>query len=271
MPNRSGPGGSASLSERRCEAAPAIRPSYSQSVAPLSICDQNRASGRSKRQAHARIWTTLLCHAPIRECSAWMKRCVSYRGGRMATNTKPLKQQSIDEAASLTIITFTLALIILWLVTTAEPPGQAPTQPKAADPETSLLAEPPTADPETSPPDAPSIEALQEAPPPPAEAAAKPEMSPSTAPTVAAPAEAPLPSPESHPGGAAPAMASPEEPALTTPTPPDAASTQSQPTAPAADATAPPRKHTSNRSRRRLSAPRQATDTWKKGIGIFGQ
>ena len=214
----------------------------------------------------------LLCHAPIRECSAWMKRCVLY-GGCMATNKKPLKQQSTDEAASLTIITFTLALIILWLVATAEPPEQAPTRPKAADTETSLLAAPSieTAEPETSPPAAPSIEALQEAPPPPAEAAAKPEMSPSTAPTVAAPAEAPLPSPESHSGGAPPAIASPEEPALTTPTPPDAASTQSQPTAPAADATAPPRKHTSNRSRRRLSAPRQAADTWKKGIGIFGQ
>ena len=189
----------------------------------------------------------------------------------MATNTKPPKQQSTDEAASLTIITFTLALIILWLVATAEPPGHAPTQPKAAEPETSLLAAPSieTTEPETSPPAAPSIEAVQEAPPPPTEAA-KPETSPS-APPAAPPAEALLPSPESHPGGAAPAMASPEEAALTTPTPPNAASTQSQPTAPAADATAPPRKHTSNRSRRRLSAPRQATDTWKKGIGIFGQ
>jgi hypothetical protein len=221
----------------------------------------------------------------------------------MATKPKPMKQQSTDETAVLTINTFTFALIILWLVSTGEPPatsGQAPTrtaetaQPEtsppaapsiealqeapappteAAKPETSPPAAPSieTAEPETSPPAAPSIEALQEAPAPPTEAAAKPEMSPSTVPTVAAPAEAPSPSPESQLGGADPAMASPEEAALTTPTPPNAASTQSQPTAPAADATAPPRKHISNRSRRRFSAPRQATDTWKKGIGIFGQ
>src|SRR5215471_8801196 len=95
----------------------------------------------------------------------------------MATNTKPLKQQSIDEAASLTIITFTLALIILWFVATAEPPGHAPTQPKAAEPETSLLA-------------APSIEAVQEAPPPPTEAA-KPETSPSAPPTTTEPETSP--------------------------------------------------------------------------------
>ena len=168
--------------------------------------------------------------------------------------------------------TFIVALIILWLLATGEPPvatsGQAPTKPaEAAKPETSLLAAPPieTAKPETSPPAAPTIAEPKEAPAPATEAA-EPETS--VAPPVAAPADAPLPSPEAHPADAAPAIASPEEP-LATPTPPNAASTEAQPTAPAA--TAPPRRHTSTRPRRRLSAPRQATDTWKKGISIFGQ
>jgi len=171
--------------------------------------------------------------------------------------------------------TFIVALIILWLLATGEPPvatsGQAPTKPaEAAKPETSLLAAPPieTAKPETSPPAAPTIAEPKEAPAPATEAA-EPETSPSVAPPVAAPAEAPLPSPEAHAAGAAQAIASPEELPSPTPTPPNAASTEAQPTAPAA--TAPPRRHTSTRPRRPLSAPRQATDTWKKGISIFGQ
>jgi outer membrane biosynthesis protein TonB len=166
--------------------------------------------------------------------------------------------------------TFIVALIILWLLATGEPPaatsGQAPTKPaEAAKPETSLLAAPPieTAKPETSPPAAPTIAEPKEAPAPPTEAA-EPETSPSVA-----PAEAPLPSPEAHPAEAAPAIASPEEP-LATPTPPNAASTEAQPATPA-DATAPPRQRPSSRPRRTLSAPREATEAWKKGIGIFGQ
>src|SRR5262245_59626503 len=166
--------------------------------------------------------------------------------------------------------TFIVALVILWLVATGEPPGQAPTQPKAAEPETSLLAAPiaapapPTeaAKHETSPPAVPVIgTADREALPPkeasalPTEAAAESETSPSTAPTVAAPAEAPLPSAEAHPAGAAQSIASPEGPPSPTPTP-NAASTEAQPTAPAADATATPRQRTSTRPRRPLSAPR---------------
>jgi hypothetical protein len=187
--------------------------------------------------------------------------------------------------------TFIVALIILWLLATGEPPaatsGQAPRQPaEAAKPETSLLAAPPieTAKPETSSLVVPPIAAPQEATAPPTEAAkaetsppaappietAEPEDLPPAATTVAAPAKAPLPSPEAHPAGAAPAIASPEEP-LATPTPPNAASTGAQPTAPATDVTAPPRQRTSGRTRRSLSAPRQTTDAWKKGISIFGQ
>jgi len=172
--------------------------------------------------------------------------------------------------------TFIVALIILWLLATGEPPvatsGQAPTKPaEAAKPETSLLAAPPieTAKPETSPPAAPTIAEPKEAPAPATEAA-EPETSPSVAPPVAAPADAPLPSPEAHPAEAAPAIASPEEP-LAAPTPPTAANTEAQPTTPAADATAPPRQHPSSRPRRTQSAPREATEAWKKGIGIFGQ
>ena len=185
--------------------------------------------------------------------------------------------------------TFIVALIIVWLVATGEPAattsGQAPRQPGAA-PETSLLAAPPieTAKPETSSLAVPPIAAPQEATVPPTEAAkpetsppaappietAEPEDLPPAAPTVAAPAETPSPSPEAHPAGIAPAIASPEEP-LGTPTPPNAASTGTQPAAPAADVTTPPRQRTSNRPRRSLSAPRQTTDAWKKGISIFGQ
>jgi len=171
--------------------------------------------------------------------------------------------------------TFIVGLIILWLSATGEPPvatsGQAPAKPaEAAKPETSLLAAPPieTAKPETSPPAAPTIAEPKEAPAPATEAA-EPETSPSVAPPVAAPAEAPLPSAEAHPAEAAPAIASPEEPLSTTPTPPNAARTEAQPTPPAA--TAPQRRHTSTRRRRPLSASRQPTDTWKKGISIFGQ
>ena len=196
-----------------------------------------------------------------------------------------------------------IALIIFWL---GETSGRAPRQPaEAAEPETSLLAAPPieTAKPETSSLAVPPIAAPQEAPAPPPEAgkpepsppaaprieAAEPEAlppaaptiaepkegpahptkavesetSPSAAPTVASPAEAPLPSPES-------AKASPQEP-LATPTPPNAASTGAQPTAPATDVMAPPRQRTSGRPHRSLSAPRQTTDAWKKGISIFGQ
>jgi len=207
--------------------------------------------------------------------------------------------------------TFIVALIILWLLATGEPPtatsGQAPRQPaEAAEPETSLLAAPPieTAKPETSSLAVPPIAAPQEAPAPPTEAAehetlppaappietaepedlpptattiaepkeapappteaAEPKTSPSAAPTVAAPEKAPLPSAEAHPAGAAPTIASPEEP-LATPTPPNAVSTGAQPTAPAS------RQRTSRRPRRSLNAPRQTTDTWKKGISIFGQ
>jgi hypothetical protein len=187
--------------------------------------------------------------------------------------------------------TFIVALIILWFVATGEPPPatsvQAQRQPaEAAKPETSLLAAPPieTAKPETSSLAVPPIAAPQEATVPPTEAAkpetsppaappietAEPEDLPPAAPTVAAPAETPSPSPEAHPAGIAPAIASPEEP-LGTPTPPNAASTGTQPAAPAADVTAPPRQRTSNRPRRSLSAPRQTTDAWKKGISIFGQ
>ena len=171
-----------------------------------------------------------------------------------------------------------IALIIFWL---GETSGRAPRQPaEAAEPETSLLAAPPieTAKPETSSLAVPPIAAPQEATAPPTEAA-KAETSPPAAPpietaepedlppagtTVAAPAKAPLPSPEAHPAGAAPAIASPEEP-LATPTPPNAVSTGAQPTAPAS------RQRTSRRPRRSLNAPRQTTDTWKKGISIFGQ
>ena len=107
--------------------------------------------------------------------------------------------------------TFIVALIIVWLVATGEPPattsGQAPRQPGAA-PETSLLAAPPieTAKPETSSLAVPPIAAPQEATAPPTEAAkpetsppaappietAEPEDLPPAAPTVAAPAEAPI-------------------------------------------------------------------------------
>src|SRR4029079_13333794 len=71
--------------------------------------------------------------------------------------------------------TFIVALIILWLLATGEPPattsGQAPRQP-----ETSLLAAPPieTAKPETSSVAVPPIAAPQETPAPPTETA-KPE------------------------------------------------------------------------------------------------
>ena len=207
--------------------------------------------------------------------------------------------------------TFIVALIILWLLATGQPPaatsGQAQRQPaEAAKPETSLPAAPPietakpetsslavspiaapqeapappteAAEPETLPPAAPPIETAEpedlpptattiaepkEAPAPPTEAA-EPKTSPSAAPTVAAPEKAPLPSAEAHPAGAAPTIASPEEP-LATPTPPNAVSTGAQPTAPAS------RQRTSRRPRRSLNAPRQTTDTWKKGISIFGQ
>ena len=178
-----------------------------------------------------------------------------------------------------------IALIIFWL---GETSGRAPRQPaEAAEPETSLLAAPPieTAKPETSSLAVPPIAAPQEATAPPTEAAkaetsppaappietAEPEDSPPAATAVAAPAKAPLPSPEAHPAGAAPAIASPEEGPLATPTPPNAASTGAQPNAPAADVTGPPRQRTSSRPRRSLSAPRQTTDAWKKGISIFGQ
>jgi len=180
--------------------------------------------------------------------------------------------------------TFIVALIILWLLATAEPPaatsGQAPRQPaEAAEPDTSLLAAPPieTAKPETSSRAVPPIAAPQEAPAPPTEAAkpepsppaappietAEPEALPPAAPTVATPAEAPLPSPD--------AAASPQEPLATPTPPPNAASTDAQPTTPASDVTAPPRQRTSSRPRRSPSAAREATDTWKKGINIFGQ
>src|SRR5262249_48836507 len=161
-----------------------------------------------------------------------MDEALSCIGGHMATNTKPLKQQSTDEleAAILAINTFIVALIILWLVVNGQPHVRSGQAPKAAEPETSLLVAPSieTADHETSPPAAPSIAAPQEAPPaPPTQAAktetsppaappiktAEPETSPATAPTVAAPAEAPLPSPEAQPA-AAQAIASPEEAAL---------------------------------------------------------
>ena len=176
-----------------------------------------------------------------------------------------------------------IALIIFWL---GETSGRAPRQPaEAAEPETSLLAAPPieTAKPETSSLAVPPIAAPQEAPAPPTEAAkpetsllaappietAEPEDLPPAATTIAAPQE-PLPSAEAHPAGAAPTIASPEEP-LATPTPPNAVSTGAQPTAPAADVKAPSRRRTSSRPRRSLSAPRQTTDAWKKGISIFGQ
>src|SRR4029079_14487443 len=90
------------------------------------------------------------------------------------------------------------------------------------------------------------------------------------APAVAAPEKAPLPSAEAHPAGAAPTIASPEQP-LATQTPPNAVSTGAQPTAPAADVRAPSRQRTSRRPRRSVNAPRQTTDAWKKGISIFGQ
>jgi len=228
----------------------------------------------------------------------------------MATNTKPLKQRSTDEletaiqsgyvdniqkseaerilrehkrepdrklarrtynaaawARAYSVIVALncciIALIIFWL---GETSGRAPRQPaEAAEPETSLLAAPPieTAKPETSSLAVPPIAAPQEAPAPPTEAA-EPKTSPSAAPTVAAPEKAPLPSAEAHPAGAAPTIASPDEP-LATPTPPNAVSTGAQPTAPAS------RQRTSRRPRRSLNAPRQTTDTWKKGISIFGQ
>jgi hypothetical protein len=199
--------------------------------------------------------------------------------------------------------TFIIGLIILWLVATNEPPattsGQAQNQIK---PETSLLIAPPKPDtspalppiaapqeasappteaakPETSPPAAPPIETAEpEALPPaaptigePKETPAEPETSSSARPTVAAPAEASLPSPEAHPAGAEPASSSPEETPLPTPTPSNTPSTEAQQTAPAADVTAPPRQPSSSRPRRPMSAPREAADTWKKGIGIFGQ
>jgi hypothetical protein len=214
------------------------------------------------------------------------------RSRHVATNTKPLKQRSTDEletaiqsgyfdniqkseaerilrkrerepdrkrarrtynaaawAQAYSVIVALncciLALIILWLSATGETSGQAPRQPaEAAEPETSLLAAPP-------------IET------------AKPETSSLAVPPIAAPQE-PLPSAEAHPAGAAPTIASPEEP-LATPTPPNAVSTGAQPTAPAADVKAPSRRRTSSRPRRSLSAPRQTTDAWKKGISIFGQ
>jgi len=199
----------------------------------------------------------------------------------MATNTKPLKQQSTDEleAAILAINAFIVALIILWLVVTGEPHVRSGQAPKAAEPETSLLVAPSieSTDHETSPPAAPSIAAPQEAPAKPTEAAkpepsppaappieiAEPEALPPAAPTVATPAEAPLPSPDP--------AASPQEPLATPTPPPNAASTDAQPTTPASDVTAPPRQRTSSRPRRSPSAAREATDTWKKGINIFGQ
>jgi hypothetical protein len=187
--------------------------------------------------------------------------------------------------------TFIVALIILWLLATGEWPAttseQPPRQPaEAAEPETSLLAAPPieTAKPETSSLAVPPITAPQRGPAPTTDAAkpetspsvapsietAEPEALPSAAPTGAAPAEAPLASPDAHPAEAVPATASPQEP-LATPTPANAASTEAQPTAPAADVTAPSRQRTSSRLRQRLSAPREATDAWKKGVNIFGR
>jgi hypothetical protein len=180
--------------------------------------------------------------------------------------------------------TFIVALIILWLLATGEPPaatsGQAPKNPaEAAKPQTSLLAGPPSeaAKPETSSLAVPSIAAPQEAPAlitetakpetsqheaPPIETA-EPEALPPAATTVAAPAEGPLPSPDQ--------AASQQEPLATPTLPADAASTTAQPTSPAADVTAPPRQRNSTRRRRPLSPPRQTTDAWKKGISIFGQ
>jgi hypothetical protein len=197
--------------------------------------------------------------------------------------------------------TFIVALIILWLLATGEPPATTSRQaPKAAEPETSLLVTPPieTAKPETSSLAVPTIAAPQEAPAPPIEtgkpetsppAAApietaepapaaprtaepkeaatqvsEPEPLPSAPPAIAAPAEAPLPSPEA-PALAAPGNASPEAP----PSRPNAASTEAQPTAPAASVAEPPRKRTSS-PRRSLNAHREAPDAWKKGTGILG-
>ena len=109
-------------------------------------------------------------------------------GGIMATNTKPLKQQSTDEleAAILAINAFIVALIILWLVVTGQPHVRSGQAPKAAEPETSLLVAPSieSADHETSPPAAPSIAAPQEAPPAPPTQAAKTETSPPAAPPI---------------------------------------------------------------------------------------
>jgi len=190
--------------------------------------------------------------------------------------------------------TFIVALLILWLLATSESPtamrGQAPTKP-AAEPETSLLARPriETAKPETSSRAVPPIAAPQVAPAPPIEAGksetsppaappietAEPEAEPPAAPTIAEPKETPAPNtedaePETSPS-VAPTVAVPAEAPPSVPTPPNPASTEAQPTAPAADVTAPPHQRTSSRLHRPGSAPRQATDAWKKGIGIFGQ
>lgn len=187
--------------------------------------------------------------------------------------------------------TFIVALIILWLLATGEPPAATRVQAQrqtaeAAKPETSPLAAPAIdlANPETSSLTPPAIATPQKAPTPPTEAAkpetlppaappmetSESETSPSAAPSVAGPAEAPLPSRDAHSAVTAPAITSPEEP-LATSTPTNSASTDAQPTAPAADVPAPARQRTSSRLRRPLNAPHEATDTWKKGISVFGQ
>src|SRR5262245_58303523 len=96
--------------------------------------------------------------------------------------------------------TFIVALIIVWLMATGEPPpvtsGQAPTRSaEAAEPENSLLAAPPVAGPQEAPPAPPTETAKPETLPPaaPRIETAEPVALPPAAPTIAEPKEAPPP------------------------------------------------------------------------------
>jgi hypothetical protein len=149
---------------------------------------------------------------------------------------------------------------------------EAPAQPES-DGIARVLADPANAPPpepsaksggQKPPASQPSAETSGQEPPAPPTETAEPEPSPPAVPPTetAEPETSPL---------AAPTVAVPEEPPLPSPAPDSVGSQEAQPTAAAAEVTAPPRQRTSTRPRRLLSAPRgEAPDAWKKGISIFG-
>ena len=158
----------------------------------------------------------------------------------------------------------------------APPPTEAldetPAQPES-DGIARVLADPANAPPpepsaesggQEPPASQPSAETSGQEPPAPPTETGEPEPSPPAArPTETAEPETSAP--------VAPTVAVPEEPPLPSPAPDSAGSQEAQPTAAAAEVTAPPRQRTSTRPRRPLSAPRgEAPDAWKKGISIFG-